>query len=976
MAIRHRRGKESNFDGSKLQSGELAVCEDSSKVYVKAGSKIIELTQEQIDTVVTPEMYGAVGDGATDDSAAFTKAILSGKKVVCDGTKVYYFAKPVDVRTLYSGHLDGNGAWFLNFHIFININDEFNDWRTKYSSGRFIIENMNFGHKENGWENLPIGWETPLITTGAPTIVRNINTHYPYVLASVDEYIDFMKLDTWCCIINWDLLADYNLNLDAVSCLNKSGEYCKFSGDSTPSAYGDSWMITQCSEFSTTSTTEYKFMHITGRQSITVESCIQSSFDVGFYSKATFIGCHWEDKSDVTVSNNYLCIVLFVNCYFYNNHVLNNDKSTTYQNCFFRLAAESSSGGRTLAETTGNRSLYDMDCAMIECNFGLNALIDTRTLRNHKNAPKKTYNDLVCGGYRAKLSDMALSVELNPSYSHGDFFPSLGEYSYDIYLKSTSLPNVAVDYAGLNATVEEVESAVRLNIPYVNGGCSLTIVRTDPNGNMEKTEYYGDPNENDSPSEYVLFEFWDCGAYVRFNVGGATHWLPQPWIAISEKPTFTVNPVLYEANGVLVTTDGSTANVGWNGSVQVGNNVRYDVQDLSDERQVQARKNIGAASELYETYVTPQMFGAHADGITDDTVAIQAAIDSGEAVMFPKGTYLTTAPIIINSKYNYGLYSVGSKIVYTGADYAIKLSKCSETKFAFGMIVAENGGCLLLEVDGGSYFENVNLHFADFSAKTNCIYANVIDGAFMNVEINGGILRNAVYGIHFESAASDAIAKCTIQNVRFATTNGFFADAPSGSISGILMVGCTNPDDITSLIKTVGDVRQCNFIGSKYLFHRHFDFSNSTQQFHIIAPIVDNNYVNKAFEAVVMGGVMLLQSQVENYRYFNTEEVDLRDKDAQEPFVWYVTQITVGSAVKRIYLSNKYGRTYGVNEFLLRYDNDTGGELAIYNGDGNLIFNNVENIGWAYLQFKWYEDFGWTVSRLDNVACTTVDGVV
>lgn len=45
--------------------------------------------------------------------------------------------------------------------------------------------------------------------------------------------------------------------------------------------------------------------------------------------------------------------------------------------------------------------------------------------------------------------------------------------------------------------------------------------------------------------------------------------------------------------------------------------------------------------------VTPQMFGAKGDGVTDDTVAIQNALDSNKPVYFPIGLYRITSPLQI-----------------------------------------------------------------------------------------------------------------------------------------------------------------------------------------------------------------------------------------------------------------------------------------------------------------------------------------
>lgn len=51
--------------------------------------------------------------------------------------------------------------------------------------------------------------------------------------------------------------------------------------------------------------------------------------------------------------------------------------------------------------------------------------------------------------------------------------------------------------------------------------------------------------------------------------------------------------------------------------------------------------------QTIKDYVTPQMYGAKADGVTDDTSAIQLAIDNnqGGTVVFPHGEYRISAPL-------------------------------------------------------------------------------------------------------------------------------------------------------------------------------------------------------------------------------------------------------------------------------------------------------------------------------------------
>lgn len=56
------------------------------------------------------------------------------------------------------------------------------------------------------------------------------------------------------------------------------------------------------------------------------------------------------------------------------------------------------------------------------------------------------------------------------------------------------------------------------------------------------------------------------------------------------------------------------------------------------------------ASEVF-WYVTPEMFGAKGDGVTDDTQAIQDMLDSNyHAFKFNAKTYVTTRPLVINDE--------------------------------------------------------------------------------------------------------------------------------------------------------------------------------------------------------------------------------------------------------------------------------------------------------------------------------------
>lgn len=87
-------------------------------------------------------------------------------------------------------------------------------------------------------------------------------------------------------------------------------------------------------------------------------------------------------------------------------------------------------------------------------------------------------------------------------------------------------------------------------------------------------------------------------------------------------------------------------------SVSDGGEAFYIITDTVDEYSYQ--ENVGDlyATLVYGEIVCPRMFGAKGDGVTDDTIAIQNCINSGNKILFNSGTYLVDAEISVKAKSN------------------------------------------------------------------------------------------------------------------------------------------------------------------------------------------------------------------------------------------------------------------------------------------------------------------------------------
>ena len=131
-------------------------------------------------------------------------------------------------------------------------------------------------------------------------------------------------------------------------------------------------------------------------------------------------------------------------------------------------------------------------------------------------------------------------------------------------------------------------------------------------------------------------------------------------------------------------------------------------------------------------YITPEMFGAKGDGTSDDSVAIQTAIDeagSTGVVYLANKTYKTTQELVFTVEYSQ--FHCDGHIDYSGNGSAIRI-KGSRMKLYINKITATNGKGVFLDASEKSVLNTdvtinhildsiIGIHLCSNSEKTTCI---------------------------------------------------------------------------------------------------------------------------------------------------------------------------------------------------------------------------------------------------------------
>ena len=474
---------------------------------------------------------------------------------------------------MYEGHLDLNGSLLKNFHVLVNLNDAGNDWRQTYPVGKFVIENGEIGGM---WGERPTDWEVPVIKTGTQMRLQHLKfTNSPYMLAMVNQYLDYMTFEDCLYVENHALFQGNVLKLDAVNVIGADGNAKRIDGTAQNLA-GDAWIFKQCNEWYSPNNKDYKMVAFHNNSNATMINCVQSGFRLGGsfsdYARVTCISCHWEEAGSMPVlggdgSTLYLCSALFLGCFFWGNYKLFNFKNVQYINCLFTQTIDNYRLPHIdFAEFTGGKYLHELDCVLQNCGVGGNYIIDTNNIKQTRKSPKKTYNK-----FMDYLNISKLSTKVMESWEHARFNKT-GQYTYEMYVLATELDNYSYSFKTQQIGITNERTQVTALLGNAVGGFGVRVVRTNPDGTMHETILHSSSEiaigDDGNPVARNLV-FHDYGEWCDFGFNDDIKTqLPNIWKKISKKPNMIKNVQMLEANGVLITKDNSKIE-NLNGMVQV-----------------------------------------------------------------------------------------------------------------------------------------------------------------------------------------------------------------------------------------------------------------------------------------------------------------------------------------------------------------------------------------------------------------------
>nr|DAL34895.1 MAG TPA_asm: tail spike protein [Caudoviricetes sp.] len=232
-----------------------------------------------------------------------------------------------------------------------------------------------------------------------------------------------------------------------------------------------------------------------------------------------------------------------------------------------------------------------------------------------------------------------------------------------------------------------------------------------------------------------------------------------------------------------------------------------DVQEEIN-RKIDELVNSGMLDGLFKKYipyVTPQMYGAKGDGVTDDTIAFQKCFNANKKIVVPRGEYnVNNCTTIYDTNMeldtNADINITGDCFLTTDKPISITGGRFyGETKdpnSRYYTKVAISGKITTIDINGTKFFQCITLkHTSDnnYCGFINCNNMWVYDSLFIiakkslnYVNLTGCVLQNASNMLEATNFENISFTGCSIEHVQ----NLFSPIYKSAPYNGITINNC------------------------------------------------------------------------------------------------------------------------------------------------------------------------------------------
>lgn len=285
--------------------------------------------------------------------------------------------------------------------------------------------------------------------------------------------------------------------------------------------------------------------------------------------------------------------------------------------------------------------------------------------------------------------------------------------------------------------------------------------------------------------------------------------------------------------------------------------INRDIDDINDRVDI-TENDISDIKDRINYYVTPEMFGAAGDGVTDDTEAIQAAIDTGIPVRFVSPSYVISETITISD--NAFLYSMCRSSVSrkqtTDADTQYNIFSITAPAVIYGLVTIGNEyhhNTSGSTIDDGR--TNIGIYNTENVIISDCVFEKIgSNGIYCSLSSNIEVIKSEFSKT--TSQAGDAYAKAVafIKCINTKVINCNIHDIDDG----IGAAGTWNDDTI--YINHIWSGNSFTNIG-EHAIYGNMSYENITDNIIVncgasaikirsIGSIIDNNVINSGADGI------------------------------------------------------------------------------------------------------------------------------